>query len=106
MEVTTAGNPAISAITRMRRSWTRRGLLNFTACSHSVALQAAVQSAAAEAQSIGGVAHVSIVARERFLDEEGLHFLDAHVFQARAAFASRAQRQIDGLDLAVLGHEH
>src|ERR1039458_8741614 len=71
----------------------------------AVALQAAVEGAAAEAERIGGMAHIAAETRQRFFDEQRLDIFEAHLFEARRPFASGAQAEVGGADLISLRHE-
>ena len=72
----------------------------------SVTLQAAIQRAAAQSQSVRRVADVAVVTRERLLDQKCLHFFKAHVLEARGRMRAGAQRQIAQADHVVLRHQH
>src|SRR5688572_23432241 len=47
----------------------------------AVALQPPVEGTAAEAERLGGLADVAVVARHRLLDQEALDVLQAHVLE-------------------------
>src|SRR6185436_12408841 len=68
-------------------------------------LKPSIESAATQAQSLGGLADVPVVAGHRFLDEESLDFLEAHVFDARAAFSGHPEAQFAGANDAAFGHQ-
>ena len=46
-------------------------------------LETSIKGAPAQAERLGRLARVSIVSRERFLDQERLHFLETHFLEAR-----------------------
>src|SRR5262245_4888870 len=77
-----------------------------SAGSEPVALEAAVEGAPREAERLRGPADIAVVAGERLLDEEALHFLEAHVVEAGLPLAPPAQAQVVRLDLGARGHEH
>src|SRR5580765_4445718 len=68
-------------------------------------LKPSVQRAPAEAERLCGLTDVAVVAPHGFLDEEPLDFLEAHVFDSRAAIADRAQTELSGADDPALGHQ-
>src|SRR5260370_31388751 len=58
-------------------------------------LKTAIHGAAAQSQSLGCLADISFVARERALDEITLNFIEAHLLQlGRAASGLRAQTEV------------
>ena len=46
-------------------------------------IQASVERAAAKAEFLGGAEGVAVAAGESLFDQEGLDFLQAHIFQTR-----------------------
>src|SRR5436190_245930 len=151
-EMNAPGLAEASAMSRMRRSWLRRGSLGFpvamsmpnadcrlpkmangqmskmtnakssirhSACSPSrlrhspltrrhlqaVALQTSVESATAQAERLGGLADVAVVAGHRLFDQEALDVLEAHVLETAAALAGRAQAEVGRLHLWTLRHQ-
>jgi hypothetical protein len=51
------------------------------------------------------VADVAVEAGESFLDEESFDFFQAHLFEARRAFAAGAETEVGGADGLALRHE-
>src|SRR5437764_7701118 len=99
-EIAAPGSPEAKAISRMRRSWLRRGSrgrdrameLSLFPCPltvrvvslEPVALQAPVQRASAQAERLGRLTDVAVKAGHRLLDEEALDFFEAHVLEPPA----------------------
>src|SRR5260370_33811374 len=62
-------------------------------------LKTAIHGAAAQCKSLGCLADISFVARERALDEITLNFIEAHLLQlGRAASGLRAQTEVRRAD--------
>src|SRR6267142_1937530 len=95
------GSPARTAIRRTRRSWgsLRRRL-------EAIALQPPVERAARQAEGLRGPADVAVEAAERFLDEEALDLLQAHVVDGLLPLAPGAEPEVFGLHLRPVGHQH
>ena len=70
-----------------------------------VALQAAIERAARQAERARGLADVA-VARHRLLDQERFDVFEAHVLEARAAGAFGAQAEVARADGVALRHQH
>src|SRR5450432_3769494 len=68
--------------------------------------QAAIDRAAADSERLRGVTHVSIVARERLLNQHALRLLERDLFGARARTRGGAQREIDRALLLPLRQQH
>src|ERR1051325_1066890 len=70
-------------------------------------MQATVQGAAAEAEGLRCLAHVSIKAGQGFLYQEGFDFLQAHIFEAARALARTAlQAYVTHAHSITLRHQH
>src|SRR2546428_13610314 len=51
-------------------------------------LQPAIQGAARQAEGFGRLAHIAAGTRQRFLNEDALHFFEAHALERRGAVPS------------------
>src|SRR2546427_4770045 len=72
-----------------------------------VLLQTAVKPAAAQSQSLGRLADVSLEPRQRFLDQVALDFFEAHFFQpGGCARIGRAQAQVRDRKSTRLNSSH
>ena len=49
----------------------------------SILLQTPIKCAPAQAERLGGLARIAVMARQRFFDQERFHFLQAHILEAR-----------------------
>src|SRR6185437_11099302 len=67
----------------------------------------AVERAPAQSQRFGRLAHVSVVAGERLLDENALCFLERQLLVSRRrALRARTQREVGSANGVTLGQEH
>src|SRR4029453_6174956 len=62
-----------------------------------VALEAPVEPASAQSKRLRRLTDVAVEAHHRFLDQEALDVLEAHAFQAAAAFPGRSKAQVSRL---------
>src|SRR2546426_11799388 len=51
-------------------------------------LEPAIQGAARQAEGFGRLAHIAAGTRQRFLNEDALHFFEAHALERRGAVPS------------------
>src|SRR6186997_2356707 len=94
-EMTAPGAAEASAMNRIRRSCGIR--VRFRTALEPVALQSAVERAAAEAKRLRGLAHVAVEARHGFLDQEALDVFEAHFVEAARGFFRAAQAEVGEL---------
>lgn len=70
-----------------------------------MALEAAIQGAAAEPQRAGRQTDVALMPGEGLLDEHPLHLLQRHVFQGRCHPVGRFEVQVAGAHLFAPGQQ-